>query len=301
MIRNITIVGIGRMGKTVALASALAGYNVTLRSRRGIAGYNDFTAFLHEQIVKGRVSSDELKVLSKVAWTEDIISAVKKADIVIECVREDELEKKELFSQLDKICPEQVVLASNTSSLSIGELSILSQNPQRIIGLHFFNPANVMKLVEIIPTEKTSKRIVENSVLFVKSLGKIPIITNDTTGFVVNRILFTMINEAIFCLMEKGGDAETIDAALKLGANFPMGPLALSDFIGLDTCLQVLENLYKHTGKEAYNPCPLLRAQVAKGNLGRKTGRGFFVYDQDLKNQKCKLSSNTRTSGFQNK
>jgi len=282
MIKKVTVIGSGIMGRSIALAVAMAGYEVSLRSRRGRAGYEEFIDFLKREIKKGRVELDEFSISSRISWAKELNKAIYRSDVVIESIIESEVEKIKLFAKLDEICPKQVVLASNTSSLSISELSKVTSRPERVIGLHFFNPAHIMKLVEVVPTERTCKKIIQGMLIFVKSLGKIPILAKDSPGFIVNRILFPMINQAIFCLMEGIADAKMIDDALRLGINLPMGPLALADYIGLDTCLMVLENMYKRTKNSAYSPCPLLRDLVASGYLGRKTGKGFFEYQKTI-------------------
>ena len=184
--------------------------------------------------------------------------------------------KKEIFKELDSSCPADTIFASNTSSLSISEMAAVTKRPDRFIGIHFFNPAPVMELVEVIKGANTSEETINKTRSFIKSIGKTPVEVQESPGFVVNRMLVPMINEAIFILMEGVASAEDIDAAMKMGANHPIGPLALADLIGLDVCLFVMETLYNEFGDDKYRPCPLLRKMVRAGHLGRKTGKGFF-------------------------
>jgi len=276
MSERLTIVGVGTMGRSIALAAALSKLKVTLVSRRGRRSYSDFLGFCERERKKGRISADEMYLRSYVSWSESLREGVEDADFVIEAREEDENVKKELFKRLDMLCPSDVVLSSNTSSLSITDISSVTEHQERIIGIHFFNPAHIMRLVEVIPSQKTSKETLEKSLNLAHRLGKEPVVVKDFPGFIVNRVLFTMINESSYCLMDGLADAGTIDKALELGANLPMGPLKLADYMGVDVCLNILQNLYKRTKKDKYKPCPILDELVQKGYLGRKTGKGIY-------------------------
>ena len=275
------VVGAGVMGRGIALAVALSGAKVTLVSRRGQKGYVGFLDFCKKEREKKRISISESNLMSHVGWSESLSQGVKDANIVIETLEENEDIKLELFKKLGKLCPKNVVLSSNTSSLSINDLSRVTESPERVIGLHFFNPAHVMRLVEVVPCDETSSETVQKAFTFVHNLGKEPVIVKDSPGFLVNRVLFTMINEALYCLMDGLADAGTIDKAMELGANLPMGPLKLVDYIGVDVCLNILRNIYMKTGNSKYLPCPILEKLVEKGYLGRKAGKG--IYDFSVK------------------
>jgi 3-hydroxybutyryl-CoA dehydrogenase len=277
VITRVAVIGIGRIGRSIALMAAMAGYEVLLVSRRGFEGYCDFKSYLDLEAAKRRINGDTSKLNELIHWTSNL-EEVSAVDLVIESIVENYAEKKKIFWSLDRICKDKEILASNTSSLSVTELSKSLTRPDRFIGMHFFNPAHIMKLVEIIPQRNTSKETIDSCCKFSEALGKITIIAPDTPGFIVNRILFPMINEAI-CFKEQGLIAsEEIDICLKFGANLPMGPLALADFIGLDTCLTILRRLYAETQNPAYKPPKLLENMVRNNELGRKTGIGFFKY-----------------------
>jgi 3-hydroxybutyryl-CoA dehydrogenase len=275
--KKIVVVGIGTAGKSISLALAQNNYNVTVITRRGENGFQDLRNFI-ETVESHKTLQSKSEALSRISWARDFCEESHDPELVIEAVRENLREKQQLFKKMDKIYSPDIMLSSATSSLSVTEIAKFMVNPERMIGLHFFNPANVMKLVEIIPGEKTSMETVEKAKMFVQDIGKTPLVTPDIPGFIVNRILFAMINEAICLLGEGQVLARDIDEAMKLGVNHPMGPLSLADFIGLDNCLVILENLHEKTKSPEYKPHPLLIQKVKENDLGRKTGRGFFNY-----------------------
>ncbi|MDH5406471.1 MAG: 3-hydroxybutyryl-CoA dehydrogenase, partial [Candidatus Aminicenantes bacterium] len=233
---------------------------------------------LQRGVDKGKITEEQKKeALSRITPTTDL-SLMKGVDFVIEAVNEDFDIKREVFSQLDSLCPPQVILASNTSSISLTKIGATTHRPDKVIGMHFMNPVPIMKLVEIIRGIDTSEETFSLTKNLAAAMGKTPVEVNDFPGFISNRILIPMINEAIYALMEGVGSAEAIDAVMTLGMNHPMGPLTLADFIGLDVCLAIMEVLYDGFGDSKYRPCPLLRKMVDAGHLGRKTGQGFYKY-----------------------
>jgi 3-hydroxybutyryl-CoA dehydrogenase len=279
---QITVIGAGQMGNGIAHVFAQSGFPVTMvdvstevleRGRATIAKN------LERQVKKGTLPANaSAEILQRIQLTTDADDAASRATLVVEAATENPELKYKIFTGLDRAAPPQAILASNTSSISITEIARHTERPENVVGMHFMNPAPVMKLVEVIRGLATSDDTTNTVVDLAKRLGKTPVEVNDFPGFVSNRILLPMINEAAFCLMEGVATAEAIDQVMQLGMNHPMGPLALADLIGLDTCVAILEVLHTQLGDPKYRPCPLLRKYVAAGWLGRKSGRGFFSY-----------------------
>ena len=281
--RTIGLVGAGTMGSGIAQAGALSGYDVTMQdiSDEQVAkGIKSITKSLERLAARDKISStDQSSALARIEGTTTL-DDLAECDVVIEAATENMELKIAVFAQLDALCKSDTILASNTSSLSITRLAAATRRHDRVIGLHFFNPVPIMKLVEIVRALQTSDETFTEMDTLTRQLGKEPVSVQDSPGFVVNRMLVPMINEAIFVLHEGLASAEEIDTAMKLGANHPIGPLALADMIGIDVCLFVMEILHNDFADSKFRPCPLLKKMVNAGYLGRKSGRGFFDYSQ---------------------
>ncbi|MDE0473277.1 MAG: 3-hydroxybutyryl-CoA dehydrogenase [Gammaproteobacteria bacterium] len=281
--RRIAVIGSGTMGNGIAHVAALAGLEVVLYdvAEEALArGTANIARNMDRQLRSGRLEADEkTAALSRIQATDDLARAVSDAELAVEAVPEDASLKYRLFAELDRLAPPGAILASNTSSVSITTMGARTARPDRVIGMHFMNPVPVMRLVEVVRGLRTSEETVRAVVELATRLGKTPVEVNDFPGFVSNRILMPMINEAIFALTEGVAEAEAIDAVMRMGMNHPMGPLALADLIGLDTCLGILEVLHRELGDDRYRPAPLLRKYVAAGWLGRKSGRGFYSHE----------------------
>lgn len=281
-IRKVLVVGAGQMGSGIAQVCAQGGYEVKLNDLKEEVvekGLGAIRKNLFRQVEKGRMTSEQMDDILKNITCSTSLEDANDVDIVIEAAVENMEVKKNIFTQLDKIAPEKTILATNTSSLPITEIAAVTKHPEKVIGMHFMNPVPVMKLVEIIRGLATDDEVYQTVEAMAKSLNKVPVEVNDFPGFVSNRILIPMINEAIYALYEGVASKEAIDEVMKLGMNHPMGPLTLADFIGLDTCLYIMETLHEGLGDDKYRPCPLLRKYVSAGWLGRKTGRGFYTYE----------------------
>lgn len=280
-IKTIAVLGAGTMGSGIAQVAAQAGFEVILRDlednlvQRGLVGINKN---LGRSVEKGRLKKEEAEKISARLRGTTNLEDLKEADLVIEAVVENMPLKKELYLELERVLPKETIFASNTSGLSITEMASATKRADKVIGMHFFNPVPVMKLVEVIKGAETSEETLQTAMALAKKLGKEPVKVTEAPLFVVNRILVPMINEAAFVLAEGTASAEDIDKAMMLGANHPIGPLALADLVGLDVLLAVQDTLLEETGDSKYRACPLVRKLVRAGHLGRKTGRGFYSY-----------------------
>ena len=281
--KRVTVIGSGTMGNGIAHVAAQAGLEVTLYDiaedalARGMAA---IARNLERQVRAGRLEEDRrTAALGRIRTTTDLADAASETECAIEAAPEQAALKYRLFAELDRLAPPEAILASNTSSISITAIAANTNRPDRVIGMHFMNPVPVMRLVEVVRGLRTSDGTARAVLDLADRMRKTPVEVNDFPGFVSNRILMPMINEAVFALMEGVAEARAIDAVMRMGMNHPMGPLALADLIGLDTCLSILEVLHRDLGDDRYRPCPLLRKYVAAGWLGRKTRRGFHSYE----------------------
>jgi 3-hydroxybutyryl-CoA dehydrogenase len=280
-VRTIGVIGAGQMGGGIAQVAAASGHQVVIQDVAAEfleRGMDAIAGNLRRSVAKGKLADGEdTAILSRISTATEI-TAMAGADFVIEAASEREEIKFAIFKQLDTVCPDQTILATNTSSIPIGRIAAQTSRPDKVIGMHFMNPVPAMRLVEVIRGLATSEETHATTVMLAQTMGKTPAQANDFPGFIANRILLPMINEAIFCLFQGVGDRDSIDDVMRLGMNHPMGPLALADLIGLDTCLAILETLHQGLGDPKYRPCPLLRQYVEAGWLGRKVGRGFYSY-----------------------
>jgi 3-hydroxybutyryl-CoA dehydrogenase len=275
------VIGAGQMGSGIAQVAAMSGLKVIMSDiEDGFVqkGLKNIESLLSKNVEKGKMSAEEKSaVLGRIGGTVGV-QEMAAADYVVEAATENQALKFQIFRDLDAICPSQSILASNTSSIPIGRIASQTKRPEKVIGMHFMNPVPVMKLVEVIRALPTSDETFRITMSLAEKFGKTPAESSDYPGFIANRILIPMINEAVYCLMTGVGTREDIDTVMRLGMNHPMGPLTLADLIGLDTCLAIMETLYAGFGDSKYRPCPLLRKYVEAGWLGRKVKRGFYEY-----------------------
>ena len=280
-VMKIGVIGLGQMGRGIAQVAATFGHSVNMIDISTEAGEKGLT-ILHEQLTK-LVQKEKISQEAKQAICERFclckkFDELQAMDVVVEAISENEAIKFDLFKRLDIVVNSQAILTSNTSSISITKIAAITKRPDKVIGMHFMNPVPIMQLVEVIRGEDTSDTTFETTQQLARSWQKTVVVSRDYPGFIVNRILMPMINEACFALMEGVATAEDIDQAMKLGTNQPMGPLTLADFIGLDTCLSIMDVLHTGLGDAKYRPCPYLKRMVAAGRLGKKVGRGFYKY-----------------------
>ena len=282
-VRTIGVVGAGQMGGGIAQAAVMADFSVVLHDseKRALeAALQGIDRGLQRLVEKGGMAQADKGTAIRQVRTTTELKDLAACDFVVEAVSERLPLKMQIFEALDAGCRPEVVLATNTSSLSITRIAAATRRPERVVGMHFMNPVPVMKLIEVVPGQATSRATTDDTVALALRMGKTPVLSQDLPGFISNRVLMPMINEAIFALYEGLGTRDDIDTVMTLGMRHPMGPLALADFIGLDTCLSILEILQEGFGDPKYRPCPLLRRLVDAGHLGRKSGRGFYDYSQ---------------------
>ncbi len=281
MDKKIMVIGAGQMGSGITQVAAQAGFSVIMQDVKEeftARGMKTIRTSLERFVKKGTMTPETVEeIISRITPTTDVAMA-KEADVIIEAAIEKMDIKKAIFRQLDELASDNALLASNTSSLAITELAAVTKRPEKVMGMHFMNPVPMMKLVEMIRGLQTSDETYETIEALAKEMGKTPVAVKDFPGFISNRVLMPMINEAVYCLYEGVATPDAIDEIMKLGMSHPMGPLQLADFIGLDTCLYIMEVLYEGFGDSKYRPCPLLRKYVEAGYLGKKSGRGFYEY-----------------------
>lgn len=278
---KISVIGSGTMGNGIVQTFATKGHKVVIKGHRQESLDKAIASLdkgLSKLVEKGKITSEDKEITMSNISTTLSYEDIKDADLVIEAIVEDIKVKETVFKELDEICEDKTILATNTSSLSITEIASFTKRPEKVIGMHFFNPVPVMKLTEIITGQKTSVETFDTVFKIASDIGKVPVRVEESPGFVVNRILVPMINEAVGILSENVASKEDIDESMKLGANHPIGPLALADLIGLDVCLAIMEVLYNEFSDSKYRPHPLLKKMVRANNLGRKTGKGFYEY-----------------------
>ncbi len=289
--KKIAVIGAGTMGNGIAHTFAQFNYEVSLIDISNDSlkrGMEIIEKNLERMVHREKISPEEkTKILANISTHSDLKSGLSQVDLVVEAATENTDLKLKIFSELDEICAPHVILASNTSSISITKIASATNRPDKVIGMHFMNPVPIMKLVEVIRGRQTSDEVTKKVMQYSRELQKFPVEVNDSPGFVANRILLPMINEAIYTLHEGVAGVEEIDSVMMLGMSHPMGPLHLADFIGLDVCLSIIEVLHDGFGRPKYAPCPLLVNMVAAGKLGVKSGEGFYDYSEGVKNKKC--------------